>query len=336
MALVHRFVQLPHPGVDAHLPEQGLHAEGAGLVRDDGDHQPAHVFVLQQFGQEANEGHGGRDLPVSGTGVERFVQVVGRQRDRPALVHPRRHEPAQGLAPFREVDHLGRVRIRSVKRHRVDVFVGDGDPESGPERLEFLLVELFLLMGDVFPLSGFAQAVALDGASQDDRGRPLVCRGGRIGRVHFFRVVATQVDAPQLLVGQVVHQFEQLRVLAEEVVADVVAPPDDVVLPLAVHVLAHAPGQKAVFVPGQERVPLAAPEDLDHVPARPAEARFQLLDDAAVSPDRSVQTLQVAVDHENEVVQLFPGRKGNGAQGLGFVGLAVPHEHPHLRIRRRF
>ena len=41
------------------------------------------------------------------------------------------------------------------------------------------------------------------------------------------------------------------------------------------------------------------------VPARAAERRFELLDDLAVAADRTVEALQVAVDDEDQVVELF-------------------------------
>jgi hypothetical protein len=47
------------------------------------------------------------------------------------------------------------------------------------------------------------------------------------------------------------------------------------------------------------------PQQLDHVPAGAAEFAFQFLDDLAVAAHRAVQALQVAVDHEDQVVQLL-------------------------------
>jgi len=58
---------------------------------------------------------------------------------------------------------------------------------------------------------------------------------------------------------------------------------------------------------GEELVPATAPDHLDDVPAGAAEVAFQLLDDLAVAAHWAVQTLQVAVDDEGEVVQLLVG-----------------------------
>ena len=210
-----------------------------------------------------------------------------------------------------------------------------GIPEPGAEFPEFRLVELFLLVGDVFAFPGLPQAVALDGAGQDHRGGAPMPDGRMIGRIHLFRVMAADAKAPELIVGKVGHPFEQFGVFAEKVASQIGAAPDDIVLPFPVHVFVHAPGQQAVRVSGQQFVPFAAPDHLDDIPAGAAENGFQFLDDTAVAPDRAVQPLQVAVDHEDQVVQPFPGRQGDGAQRFRLVRFAVAHETPDLGVRRR-
>jgi hypothetical protein len=81
----------------------------------------------------------------------------------------------------------------------------------------------------------------------------------------------------------------------------------------------------------EQRVPVAAPDDLDDVPARAAEERLELLDDLAVAAHRAVEPLQVAVDDEGEVVQLLAGGQPDRAERLGLVHLAVAAERPHVR-----
>src|SRR5207237_5886913 len=98
---------------------------------------------------------------------------------------------------------------------------------------------------------------------------------------------------------------------------------DRVLLVLAVDDLAHASDEQAVAILGQQCVPLAAPEHLDDVPARAAERRFELLDDLAVAADRTVEPLEVAVDDEDEIVELLTGGQGDCAERLGLVRLAV-------------
>ena len=74
---------------------------------------------------------------------------------------------------------------------------------------------------------------------------------------------------------------------------------------------------------------LRAPDHLDDVPAGAAEGRLELLDDLAVAADRTVEALQVAVDDEDQVVELLAGGQRERAEGLGLVALAVAEEAPH-------
>ena len=82
----------------------------------------------------------------------------------------------------------------------------------------------------------------------------------------------------------------------------------------------------------QQLVPVAAPDDLDHVPAGAAEERLQLLDDLAVAADRAVEPLQVAVDDEGQVVQAVDGGDVDQAARLDLVHLAVAEERPDVLV----
>ena len=54
----------------------------------------------------------------------------------------------------------------------------------------------------------------------------------------------------------------------------------------------------------EELVPTCSPHHLDHIPTRAVEDAFEFVDDALVAANRTVEPLQVAVHHEDEVVQL--------------------------------
>jgi hypothetical protein len=154
-----------------------------------------------------------------------------------------------------------------------------------------------------------------------------------VRRVHLARAVAAAVELPDRRVVQVRHPLLQLRVGAEELLAHEVGVARLERLVLAVHGLGHAPLEQPVVVGGEQRVPVLAPDHLDHVPARAAEVGLELLDDLAVAADRPVEALQVAVDHEDEVVQVLAAGERDGAHRLGLVHLAVAHERPHLAAR---
>src|SRR5690606_6171483 len=94
----------------------------------------------------------------------------------------------------------------------------------------------------------------------------------------------------------------------------------------------HDTPQYARPVPGEQRVPPRSPDHLDDVPTGTLKRCLELLNDLAVASDGTIETLQVAVDHEDEVVELLAHRHGDRAHGLGLVGLPVAEEAPHLPI----
>ena len=73
-------------------------------------------------------------------------------------------------------------------------------------------------------------------------------------------------------------------------------------LEVAVQRVHHDLAQGPVFVAGQELVPLAAPQQLNDVPTRPAKFTFEFLNNLAVTTDGTIQTLQIAVDDKNQVI----------------------------------
>ena len=79
-----------------------------------------------------------------------------------------------------------------------------------------------------------------------------------------------------------------------------------------------------------QRVPVAAPDHLDHVPAGAAKIGFEFLDDLAVAAHRTVEALQIAVDDENQVVEMFASGERDRAERFGLIHFAVAHERPHL------
>ncbi len=163
-------------------------------------------------------------------------------------------------------------------------------------------------------------------------GWPRVRRGGGVGRVDLLRIVAAAVELPDLVVGQVRDHREQLRVLPEEVLARVGAAAHLVVLVVAVDGLVHALDAAGPSCPSRAAVPAPAPDHLEHVPAGAAEGAFEFLDDLAVAAHGAVEALQVAVHHEDQVVELLARRERDRAERLGLVHLAVAQEHPHLAI----
>src|SRR4029077_8874999 len=98
---------------------------------------------------------------------------------------------------------------------------------------------------------------------------------------------------------------------------------------------AHALDEQTFGVALQDGIPLGAPEDFDDIPASAAESGFEFLDDLTVAANGAVETLEVTVDDENEVVELFAGSEGDGAERFGLVGFAVSQEVPDFGVGDR-
>ena len=164
-------------------------------------------------------------------------------------------------------------------------------------------------------------------------GWPVCPRRGLVRGVDLAVVVAAALELPpDVVVGPVRDHLAGAGVAVEEVLAHVLAVVGAEGLVVAVGRRVHEVHERAVAVGGEQRVPAAAPDDLDDVPAGAAEERLELLDDLAVAAHRAVEALQVAVDDEGEVVELLAGRELEQAARLGLVHLAVAEEGPHVLL----
>ena len=183
-------------------------------------------------------------------------------------------------------------------------------------------------MRDVAPLARLAEAVALDRPREDDGRLAVRLAGGLERGVDLDRVVPANRSFS--ICSSVISATRAARrgVGPEEAIARIRPGLDRVHLPLPVDGLVHALDEDAVGIRREERVPVLAPQHLDDVPAGAAEGAFEFLDDVAIAANRAVETLQVAVDHENEVVEFLPGRQRDGTERLGLVHLAVAEEGP--------
>ena len=240
--------------------------------------------------------------------------------------------PAAGPQVLHGVGALGRA---DVGRVALEGGVGDvvGQVQPVAEGTQLRLGHLLDLVCGVARLDLGAERPALDRLGQDDGRCALLLGGQLVGGVELAVVVPAAGQRDQLVVAQVLDQLAQAGVGAEEVLADVGARLDGQLLVLAVDRRVHAVEQDAVDVLGQQRVPARAPDDLDHVPAGAAEHRLELLDDLPVAADRTVEALQVAVDDEDQVVEVLPAGHAQGADGLGLVHLPVADEAPDPAAR---
>ena len=155
---------------------------------------------------------------------------------------------------------------------------------------------------------------------------------GLVRGVDLAVVVPAAAQVPDLLVRHVLDELGGAGVAAEEVLADVGAVVGLERLVVTVRDGVHQRDERALGVLLEQRVPLAAPDDLDDVPAGAVEVGLQLLDDLAVAADGPVEPLEVAVDDEGEVVQRVVGRDLQRAARLDLVHLTVAEERPDVLL----
>ena len=341
LAVVHelvgidRLVLLPERGIDADLPEQAFHAEGAGFVGHDGHHARADLLVAQDDVEGLHEGHGGADFALAGA-LEQTLEVGQRRHfERLAGFLPAlRQETTQLGATRLHVLHFRRIFAGVVERHLAigQLRIGNRNVEAIAEGAHGFVVELLGLMGGIERFARRTHAVTLHRLGQDHRGHAGGVHRLMVGGVDLVRIMAATVEAPDIVIGHVGHHRGSFRVFAEEMLARVRAAECLAVLVFAVDGFHHQLAQHAVGIACQQRIPIAAPHQLDDVPARAAEHAFQFLDDLAVAAHRAIEPLQVAVDDEHEVVQALAPGNGNRAQAFRLVALAIAHEAPDLAI----
>src|SRR5690606_19629450 len=326
-------VQLADRGVDAELTEHAFHTEGTGFVRNDRDDALAEFLVLDQLREDAHEGHGGGNFTIARAVEDGLEGIQRRSGDAEALLPALRYEAAEGRAALVQVLVLGAARFRAHERQVFQVLVLDRNVEAVAELTEALHIHLLGVVRGVFSFTG-AGTVALDGLGQDHGRLAFVVHGLVVGSIDLVWVVAATVELPDLLVGEVLDHLLEFRGV-EEVFANVGAVFGLVVLVFTVDHFVHAALQGTVLVLGEQRIPETTPDHLVDVPLGAAEHAFEFLNDLAVATHRAVQALQVAVDDEDQVVQLLAAGQGDGTQGFRLVALAVAHEAPDLLLAGR-
>src|ERR1700676_2650290 len=236
------------------------------------------------------------------------------------------------VAPLLEVLHFDAVFRRFVKGSLRDFFIRDGNAEPRAELPQLVFVHLFLLVGDVAALAGFSEAIALDCFHQDDRRRAFVLDRGFVSAVNLLRIVSSEPHLMELLVGEMLDHLQKTAIDTKKMLAEVCAGFDAILLILAVHHFAHALYEKAVAIFFKQRIPIAYPEDFDNVPSGAAKNGFQLLNDLAVSAHPAIEPLQIAVDDEDQIIELLAGAQSYRAERFRLVGFAVADECPNLAV----
>jgi hypothetical protein len=146
--------------------------------------------------------------------------------------------------------------------------------------------------------------------------------------------MAAAVQAPDFLIRHVGDHLLGLGILAEEMLARIRAALGFEVLVLAVHALFHQALEQSLLIALEQRIPARAPHHLDDIPAGAQERRLEFLDDLAVAAHRSIEALQIAIDHEDQVVEFLAHRHGQRAHRFGLVHFAIAQGTPRPCDRR--
>ena len=144
--------------------------------------------------------------------------------------------------------------------------------------------------------------------------------------------MAATIQTPDFVVRHICDHGGSLGILAEEILAYVVAALGFEILVFAVNTFFHYAPQQALAVFCQQRIPARTPDDLENIPAGTAKCCLEFLDNFAVAAYRSVQALQIAIDDENKIVEPFAYRHCDGAHGLRLVHFTIAQETPDLAI----
>ena len=94
-------------------------------------------------------------------------------------------------------------------------------------------------MRDILPFAGVSHAITFDGLGENYSRLPGVIDGVVVGRIYLARVMATTIETPDIIVRHIGDHGGSLRILAKEMLADVVAALGLEVLVFAVHTFFH-------------------------------------------------------------------------------------------------
>ena len=135
-----------------------------------------------------------------------------------------------------------------------------------------------------------------------------------------------------MLIAESLSELGKLRVLAKEVIAVKAPILGGEGLHLPVHRVGKSFHQGLLDISGKQAIPVTAPNEFDHIPSRTAKEFFQFVNDAPVTANRTIQALQVAIDHPHQVVQFFAGGKRQCAHAFGLVHFPIAKHAPDFAL----
>ena len=207
-----------------------------------------------------------------------------------------------------------------------------GNVEAVAEIANIFVRELFGLVYGVFAFTRFAHAVAFDGFNQNNGWLATVgISSGKCG-IDLLRVMPATAQAPDFVIAHVGYQFGSFGVAVKEVFAYKSAIIGFVGLVVAIEHFHHQLAQFAAFIACEQWLPVAAPDELNHVPAAAAKLAFEFLNDFAVTTHGAIEPLQVAIDDKNQVIKSLTRRHADSTQTFNFVHFAIAAKRPYLAL----
>ena len=267
--------------------------------------------------------------------MEGGIQIRCRHIDGCALLAALRDETAEFGATFLEVADFTAVFAGMEEARGVQILVGQRQAEAVAEVSQIVVRQLLGLVRSIGALAGGAHAVALGGLRQDDRRLTAMAHCGSVGGVHLDRVMTAAHQRVDVLVRHVGDQRGEFGIARKEVFAVVMPVGGRELLELAVDGLGHALENPAFAVTGKQHIPVAAPQAFDDVPAGAGKQGLQLLHDVAVAANRAVEALQIAIDDQDQVVQLLARGQRDTGQRFRFVHFTVADKGPDLAVAGR-
>ena len=229
-----------------------------------------------------------------------------------------------------QVTHLGAVIGGLVELQILYLCIGERQFEAIAEFHQILLLEFLLLVRGHLALTGGAHAKAFFGLRKNHRRCAAVIRCRMIGRVNLAQIMATAFESIDFFVSERGTDGLQARALTKEMFAIERTIIRCEGLQLSVDCAVECINEFTVGIARKQRIPVRAPQEFDDIPASATKQRLEFIDDVTIAAHRSIETLQVTVDNEDEVIEFFARGQRERGERFGFIHLAITEHAPHF------
>ena len=229
-----------------------------------------------------------------------------------------------------QVTHLGAVIGGLVELQILYLCIGERQFETIAEFHQILLLEFLLLVRGHLALTSGTHTKTFFGLRKNHRRCAAVIGCCMIGRINLAQIMTAAFESIDFFVSERGTDGLQARTLTKEMFAIERAIIRSKSLQLSVHRAIECINQFTVGITRKERIPIRAPQEFDHIPASATKQGFQFIDDVTIAAHRSIETLQVTVDNEDEVIEFFARGQRERGERFGFIHLAITEHAPHF------